>query len=506
MLDEIKGIVKHSLLYGIGTWVRPLLAFTMIPIYTSKLDPEVYGDYNLLVLSVEIIGLILGGRVEAGVTRYYFDRREKSLAERVVTSALILALGIGLVLFLFGSLLSPTLTWLVFERRGEMSFTSAEYTSFFRMVFLTLLLQLGSQIGAAFVRIKKKSLTYSLVSVISLFLGLGCNILFVVVWEIGLIGVLWSSILTNLFLFLVYSAFVVRSVPLRFHFRDARDLLSYAVPLIPGSVGTFLITFGDRFVLNEFHPAATVGIYGLAYKFGILVSYGVTKPFMEFWRVRAYELFARGRVRLKQRRAVTYYSFCVTWAALLISLLIDQVIHVAKETYWDAAAIVPWIAFGYVFAGLRLIFELGIHFKKKTKFSSYVTVGSTVVNVALNLALIPSFGPLGAAISTFFTFFLMAIGSLVFSERLFRIRYNLNRIAALLGVALGLYGFSRWVAVDDFFVGGAINLLLGFSYPLVLFFFGFYRPEERRMIGRAVAQLREGFKNSRIRRSRVGIS
>jgi O-antigen/teichoic acid export membrane protein len=306
------------------------------------------------------------------------------------------------------------------------------------------------------------------------------------VLEVGLTGILWSSVLTNLFLFGVYTWGVLRDIRPTFSVPDAKDLLAYGLPLVPGSVAYFLITFGDNFFLNEFRTPAEIGIYGLAYKFGILVSYAVTKPFMEFWRIRVYELYARGRVRLKQRRAVNYYSFCVIQVALLISLLIDEVIRVTKSTFWDAASIVPLLALGYVFAGLRLVFELGIHMKKQTKYSSYVTVASLVVNVSMNLLLIPRYGIHGAAVATLVTFVFMAVLALWFSERIFPIHYNVHRIVQLLLVAGGLYALSHFTGIRGWYKSVVKDLLIGFSFPLVLLLVGFYRKEERRIAGQAV--------------------
>ncbi len=504
MVDELKGIAKHSFLYGIGNWARPLIAFTMFGVYTYYLDLEDMGVYRLLVLSVEVIGLVFAGRIDAAVMRYFFERKEPVDRNRVVTTAFLLVLSIGAGLFFLGSFCSPALTALLFERRGATKFSSEEYVFFFRLAFLTLNLQLVAQVGAAYMKICKRSLLFSFTTIAGIFFGLACNIIFVVWLGMGLKGILYSSLLTNGFLMAVYTVFLLRSMKISFSSRDARDLFSYGLPLVPGSFAYFVITFGDNFVLNETRTREEVGLYTTAVKFGILVSSAATKPFIEFWRVRAYELYAKGRVRLKQRQATVYYTYFVIFVAMLISILIDEVIMVAEGSYREASKMVPLLALAYVFAGLRLVFELVLHMKKKTKICSVITMISMVINVVLNVTLIPPYGAMGAAVATLATFMAMAVLALWFSQRTFYIRYDLHRMALLIVTALSLYGVSRLVPFSSVFLAGAVKLMVGMAFPLVLWWIGFYRPREKRKIGEFWAAFRLRLQKSRSERSGVG--
>ena len=58
MLGEVKGLLKHSAVYGIGNILSKLVGVFMIPLYTRCLDPEDYGVIELLDLTLFFIAMV----------------------------------------------------------------------------------------------------------------------------------------------------------------------------------------------------------------------------------------------------------------------------------------------------------------------------------------------------------------------------------------------------------------------------------------------------------------
>ncbi len=101
------------------------------------------------------------------------------------------------------------------------------------------------------------------------------------------------------------------------------------------------------------------------------------------------------------------------------------------------------------------------------------------MNIALNLALIPPYGMMGAAVATIAAYSTMFVGMVWWSQRIYPVPYQWRRVAtaAAAGVAL--------VAVGKLTDGGlAVSLALALVYPLALLPLAFYLPAERRAIGR----------------------
>lgn len=482
MFAELKGILRHSFLYGLANWIRPLLSLVLLPLYFHHLTAEQYGDYGLFVQTTEFVGILIGMRFDLTVSRLYFERKDDAARARVVFTAfawLVLLSAAGAAL---GALFAPALVTLVFSlgASGDAGIDKALYADYFRLAFLTLFFQLAAQVPSAYARILKKSGFFSAVSIFGLLLGLTLNIYFVAGLELGLTGIFISGLVVNVFLFAALFLAMIRRVRPALSRKDWRDLNGMSLPLLPGSIAVFLLTFGDQFIINYLSGRESVGIYRVAYKFGLLVSYMITQPFMQFWRVRMYEIYERGRATKAYRKVLTLFTFLIVFAALLLSAGIEDFFRIisADPEWWLAAPVVPVLALAYVFAGIRYHVEVGIYLVKKTRFASYVTVSAAVLNVALNFALVPPLGAMGAAVATLASMVYMVFLSYFFSNRLYHVNYEVGRIAKTFVAGFGLFAIATSVRLDSPILSFVFRILVASSYPFVLYFMRFYTRDE----------------------------
>jgi O-antigen/teichoic acid export membrane protein len=100
---------------------------------------------------------------------------------------------------------------------------------------------------------------------------------------------------------------------------------------------------------------------------------------------------------------------------------------------------------------------------------------AALLNVGLNLALIPPFGMMGAAVATIGAYAALFLGMAWRAQRVFPVPYQWRRVATALGAAIALTAIGR---VLDVPLAAAIALVA--VYPLVLLPLGFYLPEELR--------------------------
>ena len=102
---------------------------------------------------------------------------------------------------------------------------------------------------------------------------------------------------------------------------------------------------------------------------------------------------------------------------------------------------------------------------------------AAVVNVLLNLLLIPTYGMMGAAIATVAAYTTMAIGMAWWSQRIYPVPYQWRRVAT---ATLGAVALAALGKVLDGGLPAAIALTV--LYPLVLLALGFANPDERRRL------------------------
>ena len=108
-----------------------------------------------------------------------------------------------------------------------------------------------------------------------------------------------------------------------------------------------------------------------------------------------------------------------------------------------------------------------------------MTGAAAAVNVALNLALIPSYGRMGAAIATVVAYTLLFVGMAWRAQRVFPVSYQWRRVATLGVAAVGLTVLGKLLDVPL-----PVALGLTAAFPLVLLLLGFYLPVERQRLRR----------------------
>ena len=89
----------------------------------------------------------------------------------------------------------------------------------------------------------------------------------------------------------------------------------------------------------------------------------------------------------------------------------------------------------------------------RTEFNLPATIAGTVVNVVLNLILIPSHGIVGAGIALVASYAVVLALMYVLTQRLFPVPYEWGRLALLLGGHRGDGRRRRAAAADLGFVG-----------------------------------------------------
>jgi O-antigen/teichoic acid export membrane protein len=120
-----------------------------------------------------------------------------------------------------------------------------------------------------------------------------------------------------------------------------------------------------------------------------------------------------------------------------------------------------------------IVMAIGVGRAKRTQFNWVITGFAAVVNVALNLILIPPYGIMGAAVATVASYVVMFLGMTWYAQHVFPTPYQWRRVLTAVAAALALLLTGRALG------GLAVALALSLAYPLALLLLGFFLPEER---------------------------
>jgi O-antigen/teichoic acid export membrane protein len=123
----------------------------------------------------------------------------------------------------------------------------------------------------------------------------------------------------------------------------------------------------------------------------------------------------------------------------------------------------------------------GISYTRRPTFFAIGAGTAFAVHVALNFALMPSIGMLGAALSTLVAYGLLALLYLVVSQRLYPTRYEGRKVAVTLALASAI-GVLGVVPLGPRASEVAIKLLAILGFVVGIRLFGVVGPEEAREI------------------------
>ena len=123
--------------------------------------------------------------------------------------------------------------------------------------------------------------------------------------------------------------------------------------------------------------------------------------------------------------------------------------------------------------------QLFLH--KKTYFVSFATFTAALLNIGLNILLIPRYEMIGAAIATIISFAYSFVIIYYFSQKYFPISYDYIRIGKTCALALGIFLIALALPQLNMFYDIASKGLLMGGYVVGLIIFGIIRPEELAM-------------------------
>src|SRR5687767_7776927 len=114
MTSEMRKIGRHTLVYGAGVVASKMVSFIMLPVYTRFLTTADYGVLELLGTTIDVIGMIGGIGLSAGVFKHYAEMNGEAQRRELISTATLGSTGLALLITSLGLIASPMLTRMLF--------------------------------------------------------------------------------------------------------------------------------------------------------------------------------------------------------------------------------------------------------------------------------------------------------------------------------------------------------------------------------------------------------
>jgi O-antigen/teichoic acid export membrane protein len=468
LAEQIQRLGKHSVIYGLGGLIQRIVAVLLLPLYTRYLSPSDYGAIEVLVALSAVVFALLRAGIQSSFFRFYLQAEDDRGRQTVVRTSFWFTMGAATIALVVGlALAGPISTAL---------FSTSENADLVRAAFVGLWASMNYDQLTALFRVEERSVSYSIASLANVLLTVGATILLVVVLDQGPLGVLVGNFGGTLAVWAVLLAYRRTQLGLEFDSEVFRRMTAWGMPFVPSVIALNLIDFSDRFFLVRIKDAHELGLYAI----GMRISAGLLfllAAFRTAWPAFAYSL-PEDEAKRTYGFVLTYVTFFSSWAAVALGLGSPWLVRLlTTPDFYGGARVVPVLVFAFVVFGMYVVVVTSIGRAGRRGSNWMITGAAALLNIALNLILIPPFGMTGAAISMVASYLAMFLGITWKAQRVFRVIYQWRRVAVAIGTAVVLVVAGRLLG------GLPAAIALTAAYPFVLALTGFYLPQERARIG-----------------------
>ncbi len=469
--------LRHAAIYGLGTLLIHAGSLVLLPIYLRCLSEQEYGILDVVNRLAETVGtcLLFGGFKQALFTFYQqapteVDRR------RVVTATYALVLvagGVGVVaLFLFGSSLESVLL--------SGATTVDQPRLLLTLAVISIIIEPFCLMPLALIQARVESAIYVIVVVAQFLFRIGLCIFLVRVLHWGALGALSATALSGVLFGLALSLRELSRGVEWPDWKQLREIVRFTLPLLPGGLCFFILHNGDRFFfLRHGIGFDEIGTYSLGYKLAMTVKIFSLMPLYMVWSSQMYAVAKEPDAGVTFGRMTTRVLSAVLLVGLGMGLFAREAVVILGDTKFGSAAdIVAPILVVCLLQSAVMMMDAAFYLRHRTGQKLGVTIASTVVILILYEWLIPLEGGKGAALATIGGFGFLFLSTHWTTQRLFPIRFEWGRLAAMVGLCVGLWLIGRDLPLTWWAIPAKVGLLA--SVPSIAWWTGLLRESEKR--------------------------
>ena len=427
-MNRKKYLAKNIALFAINNIGTRLITFFMVPLYTAALTTNDYGVADLVSTVATVLVPILTLNVGEAVMRFSLD--DDANLNEIMSVGILIAVVSSIV-----SLLVIPISWHVSLISG-----------YGVVISLYCIMSGVYAINVCYLRGQERLSQYAVCNIIHILSTAVLNIVLLLKFRMGLTGYFLSYILGYLvgIIYSIVAGDIVKTTK-QFIWNEklAKKMISYSIVLVPTSFMWWIMNSSDRLMVTAIVGAAANGIYAVSYKIPTVLS-TLSTVFNQAWSYSAIkEDKKEDREEFNNRMfsMLSCFQFVIT-AGLLLIIKPFMRIYVS-ENYYTAWEYTPYLLIGFLFMSFGTFLSTSYTVNKDSKGFLFSGMAGAILNIILNLFLIPKMGTSGAALATCISYFTVFLYRSVDTRKYIRIKLvtirNVISIALLIMMSIALF-------------------------------------------------------------------
>ena len=474
MLKSIRQASRDSIIYSVGNIAVKIVGFILIPLYT---DPRYFSvdDFGIIAL-LDITGLVIISAMASGLPqsllRWYWDKDYSANQKGIFFMTLVSQVAVGLLFCLILFPLSHNLS--------DALFKTTDWSNTIKLLILSSALQAVNNLINTLMRIQLRSVLYTIANISKLTAVLLLTIYFIVFRDSGVTGIYIAQVVGNSLFILLLSGYTIKNCKPFFNFQVLKSMSRFGFPLLLANFASSSLTVIDRYALNSLALLKYVALYSLAYKISSVLKLVIVDSIrLAVFPMVMKKIDTPGNKRFYSK-TMLYSSFVLMLGIIAISLFSFEIIGLITRSreFLNAYSVVPLLAISVFFVNMREISSFGLYIVKKTNIIGINVVVAAVINILLNIILIPKWNITGAALATIITQVIYLCMNYIKSQKEYYIPFEQGKLALLLLLG-SIISFSGLLMTElNLVLRLTLKLLCLVSFPFILYLFDFYEPVE----------------------------
>ena len=417
----IKLLLKNSFIYGFIPQLSRLASFFVLPFITPFLTKVDYGIIGILDVYIGLISAIhfLGFNVVITNTFINHPRRYQIIWRQLYGFLLLWSI---VYIFILGVVIYFTLPVEAEENLNKILFIKLAPEILFTPIILFM---------SIYYRMNQLAWPIALRSLLSGLIAVGLNYYLIAHLKLGYMGWIYSgfvAITVGGIMFLVPFFNTLKLYPIfNFKRRVIKKSIKIGLPVIPHNYSHYLLNSSDRLVMERLQvPTGNIGIYSLAYTLGMYINLGANAINQA--------ISPNLLIFIKQKKWKSYQDLVVLFQSSIFLLCVISAIWVnnwmpfliRNEELNQYPEIFVIIALSYsawpLYSGCNNV----LFYYEKTNVLWKITTMAGIINILLNILLIPIYGFIVAAWTTLFAMLYQSFSGFFFKHYREMNKANLN--------------------------------------------------------------------------------